>query len=214
MEELARGVHRWAARHPEWHPGEWGAEVACFAVSEPGRTFLIDPLVVDDAGWERLDGVVRGDLAILVTIPYHVRSAEAAADRYGATIWGHPACARRLGDTARFRELAPGSEPPGVRAYGIGNPRRQEMPLLLEQTGALAFGDAVVGVPGSHGPLRVWFYTDFTERWYRDRFLPTLDPLTETGAEHVLVTHGPSVTDDGSQELRRALARVPWFHHG
>jgi hypothetical protein len=211
VERIAHGIHRFTARHPEWHPGEWGAEVACFAVAEPRRTLLIDPLVTDDEGWERLDGVVSGDVAILVTIPYHVRSAEAAAERYRGTVWGHAACAKRMGDTSRLRELAPGSEPAGVRAFAIGKPRRQEMPLLLEGAGALAFGDTVVGVPGREGPLRVWLFGGYDERWYGQRFLPTLLPLADAGAAHVLVTHGPPVTGAGSEELRRALRRKPWF---
>jgi len=214
MERLADGIHRWTARHPEWHPGEWGAEVACFAVADGGRTYLIDPLVGGDDGWEELDGVVAGDVAVLITIPYHVRSAAAAAERYGATIWGHRACARRLADASPFRELRPGEEPDGVRAFQIGNPRRQEMPLLLDASGALAFGDAVVGVPGGEGPLRVWMFTDFTERWYRDRFLPTLEPVAGAAFDHALVTHGPPVIGDGASELRRALERPAWFHHG
>ena len=52
MQEIAPGIHRWTARHPEWHPGDWGAEVASFAVREPGRTLLIDPLV-DGSLWTR-----------------------------------------------------------------------------------------------------------------------------------------------------------------
>ena len=35
--QLADGLWRWTARHPEWHPGEFGSEVACFAL-EPRAT--------------------------------------------------------------------------------------------------------------------------------------------------------------------------------
>jgi hypothetical protein len=214
MEQLAPGIHRFTMRHPEWHPGEWGAQVASFAVTDNGRTFLVDPLVARDDGWSELDDVVTGDVAVLITIPYHVRSAEACARRYGATIWGHRNCVARLGDDARFRELAPGSEPAGVRAFHIGSPRRSEMPLLLEGHRALVFGDALVGVPGRDGPLRVWIAGDVDERWYRGRFLPTLRPLADVRPRHVLVTHGPSVLDDGAAQLHRALRRKPWFHRG
>ena len=34
--EIAPGLWRWTARHAEWHPGEWGAEVASFAVDASG----------------------------------------------------------------------------------------------------------------------------------------------------------------------------------
>ena len=32
MRKLADGLWYWTARHPEWHPGEFGAEVASFAL--------------------------------------------------------------------------------------------------------------------------------------------------------------------------------------
>ena len=95
MQELADGLWRWTARHDEWHPGEWGAQVASFALDAGDVTLLIDPLVAegDEAP---LDALVRGPVAILITIPYHTRSAESLSERYGATIYGHPAVAKRL----------------------------------------------------------------------------------------------------------------------
>jgi hypothetical protein len=49
MEKLSDGRWRWTARHPEWHPSEFGAEVACFAVQAGDTTLLIDPLLPADA---------------------------------------------------------------------------------------------------------------------------------------------------------------------
>ena len=123
IERLDDGLCAWRARHPEWHPGKWGAEVVSFAIGEPGRTLLVDPLVPDNL-WEELDGVVDGSVEILITVPYHVRSAGVAAARYGARVWGHPACAKRLADAAAFCELRPDRTPEGVSAYVIGKPRR------------------------------------------------------------------------------------------
>lgn len=213
IERLDDGLCAWRARHPEWHPGKWGAEVVSFAVAEPGRTLLLDPLVPDDL-WEEVDGVVDGSVEILITIPYHVRSASAAAARYGARVWGHPACARRLHDPAVFCELRPDQTPEGVSAYVIGKPRRHEMPLRIASQRALVFGDAVVGTPEG---LRVWEQIDGgerRERWYSERFLPTLEPLALLDIERVLVTHGPSVIRGGRRALRDALAQPPWYHHG
>ena len=213
MERFASDIWRWTARHPEWHPGTWGAEVACFALRDGARTLLVDPLVLEAAGWERLDGVVSGSVTILITIPYHVRSAEVAAARYRAQIWGHPACTKRLRSTSAFRELEPGGGPKGARGFRIGNPRRQEMPVLIEGCSALVFGDAVVGVPGREGPLRVWvFSAEPDERWYRGRLVPSFGEVTEAAPERVLVTHGPSVAKGGAKELRRALERPSWYH--
>jgi hypothetical protein len=164
VNEIADGIWRWTARHPEWHPGVWGAEVGCYALVGAGRTVLIDPLAPEgDPGfWERLDGVVTGDVVSLITIGYHLRSAEAVCARYpGATVWGHRNVGRRMADPTPFRDLAPDSTPEGVRAYAIGKPRRAELPVLVESHRALAFGDAVVGTDSG---LRMWCNEPIDER--------------------------------------------------
>jgi glyoxylase-like metal-dependent hydrolase (beta-lactamase superfamily II) len=217
VEQVADGIWRWTARHPEWHPGSWGAEVGCFALVAPGRTVLIDPLAPEGDGgfWERLDGVVTGEVVVLITIPYHVRSAEAACARYpGATVWGHRNTARRMARTAAFRELGPRRAPAGVRAFAIGRPRRSEMPVLVESHRALAFGDAVVEAGGE---LRMWSAERVDERrrrWYAERFAPTLEPILESGFDRVLVTHGSPVLDGGREALASALRAPPWYHRG
>jgi hypothetical protein len=213
LEELAAGLWRWTARHPEWHPGRWGAEVASFAVDAGDTTLLIDPLVTHDAVMERLDAVARDRVAILITIPYHTRSAEPLAERYGATVHGHPRVRDRLGRTKDFHPIEPGAElPGGARAYTIGKPRRFEMPIHLPSHRALAWGDALVTT--LEGELRIWHWRDKLDadrrRWYRERFTPTLAPLLELDLERILVTHGPPVLRDGSAALAAALDAKPW----
>ena len=211
MKRLAPGLWRWTARHPEWHPGDFGAEVACYAARAGDETLLIDPLVVDDAA---LDEVVADTkrVSILITIPYHTRSAESLAGRYGAAIWGHPAVAKRLGDASLLREMTPDTKlPGGARAFAIGRPRRYEMPLFLPSHDALVFGDAVVEHGGA---LRVWAQEKLDarrRRFYAERFIPTLAPLLELEASRVLVTHGEPVLTDGTAAL---AAAEPWYHHG
>ena len=209
MQELADGLWRWTARHDEWHPGEWGAQVASFALDAGDVTLLIDPLVAegDEAP---LDALVRGPVAILITIPYHTRSAESVSERYGATIYGHPAVAKRL-RTAKLEPID-GELPGGARAFPIGRPRRYEMPIHLPSHRALAFGDALVTTPS--GELRMWSTTRDRTRWYRERFVPTLAPLRGLQLERILVTHGEPVLRDGSAALRAALDAPPWYHHG
>src|SRR5215216_5269991 len=113
MEKLTGGLWRWTARHPEWHPGEFGAEVACFAISAGDTTLLIDPLLPPEpaAVVDRVDRMLGTRLAILITIPYHVRSTEELWQRYRGdaetTIHGHPAAAKRLVDRSAFREIEP-----------------------------------------------------------------------------------------------------------
>jgi hypothetical protein len=48
LQQLADGLWRWTARHGEWHPGEWGSRVACFALDAGDATLLIDPLLPED----------------------------------------------------------------------------------------------------------------------------------------------------------------------
>jgi hypothetical protein len=89
VRELADGLWRWTARHGEWHPGEWGAQVASFALDAGGVTLLVDPLLPEDDATvlQRLDALARGPVAILITIPYHTRSAERLRERFEATIY-------------------------------------------------------------------------------------------------------------------------------
>ena len=220
MQELAPGLWRWTARHPEWHPGRWGAEVACFAVDAGEALLLVDPLLpaYDDGLLQRLDELAAGAprVAILLTIPFHTRSAEPLSERFDASIYGHPRVADRLERRKRFRAIGPADELPGsARAYAIGTPRRYEMPIHLPSHRALAWGDAVVTT--LEGELRLWHWRDRVDaarvRWYRERFSPTLEPLLELDLERILVTHGPPILHDGAAALRTALATAPWPGH-
>jgi len=218
--KLANGLWRWTARHPEWHPGEFGREVACFALQAGDDAILIDPLLPPDGEpvLERIEGILGDRLSILITVPYHVRSSEEIWRRFkgdaDTSIWGHPACTKRLDDDSGFRELEPDTElPAGITAHAIGKPRRHEMPLHLPSHRALAFGDAVAEVDGR---LVVWATSKVdakVERFHRERFNPTLEPLLELDFDRVLVTHGEPVMKDGRKKLRAALRGKPWSRH-
>src|SRR5688500_8348093 len=157
MQKLTDGLWRWTARHPEWHPGEFGAEVASFAAKADGAgkgtLLLIDPLLPEDEAeasevLETLDGAVDERVAILISVPYHVRSSEDLRRRYrkdtGTTIHGHAAAGERLKDRAGFNEMEPGAPVPGgVTAHSIGKPTRHGMPFHVPRHEALVFGDAV-----------------------------------------------------------------------
>ncbi|MEA2394429.1 MAG: hypothetical protein QOJ82_2320 [Solirubrobacteraceae bacterium] len=225
-QRLADGLWRWTARHPQWHPGEFGREVASFAVQADDALLLVDPLLPDadgDGGEGAVLAVLDaaaadagGAVAILVTIPYHARSAETLWERYradGATIHGHPNVAKRLRDRSALRPLEAGEAlPGGAVAYAIGRPRRMELPLHLPSHDALAFGDAVVE---EGGRLRVWAQRPVDERvqrFHRERFNPTLRPLLELGARRVLVTHGEPVLTGGTAALAAAIDDEPWYH--
>jgi hypothetical protein len=212
------GLWRWTARHPEWHPGEFGAEVASFALQAGDDTILIDPLLPPepDPVLDLIDRQLDGRLSILITVPYHVRSSEEIRrhfrGRAETTIWGHPACRKRLREQDGFRELAPGDElPAGITAHAIGKPRRHEMPLHVPSHAALVFGDAAAEVDGE---LRIWSDRRVdadVARFYRERFNPTLEPLLELDFDRVLVTHGQPLMAGGKDQLARALAAEPWY---
>jgi glyoxylase-like metal-dependent hydrolase (beta-lactamase superfamily II) len=214
VEQIAEGLWRWTARHPEWHPGQWGSEVACFAVDAGDVLLLIDPLVEEP---DQLDDIVAKPVAILITIPYHTRSAEPLRKRHKGTIHGHPKVADRLTRTTGFEPIEPGQElPGGARAFAIGKPRRHEMPIHLPSHKAVATGDTLVTTP--EGDLRLWHWRDTVDerriRWYRERFNPTLQPLLELDLERVLVTHGPPILSYGSAALQAAIDAEPWYHPG
>jgi hypothetical protein len=211
--ELQPGLFSWQRRHPEWHPPGF-ERVASYALVDAGGTLLIDPLLdPDEPGL--LDDVVAGPVRILITLPYHTRSAEPLAERYGAGIHGHPNVASRLRDGARFAALSPGAALDGVRAFAVGSPRRTELPLHLEAARALAFGDVVIERGGA---LRVWIQQPLTAKrldWYERRYKPTLARIVDAvpEVERVLVTHGEPVLRDGHAALRAALDAPP-FHRG
>ena len=216
-DQLADGLWRWTARHPEWHPGDFGSEVASFALKAGDETILVDPLLPPepDAVLDLIERELGERLAILITVPYHVRSSEQIRHRFRGdvetTIWGHRACRKRLSEDAGFRAFEPGDElPAGASAHRIGKPRRHEMPIFLPSHRALVFGDAVAEVDGE---LRVWSderVDAHVSRFYRERFNPTLEPLLELDFDSVLVTHGQPVMQGGRQQLEQALRAEPW----
>ena len=222
MNEIAPGIWRWTARHPEWHTRiEWGHEVASFALVGGSSLTLVDPLLPDPGTADRaetdraLEWLARDAdrLDIMITIPYHTRSAEELAMRYRrampTTIWGHRAVVKRLRDPAtQLRTIEPDQTVgDGVLALAIGKPRRSEMPLYFPRFRALAFGDAVIGIDGG---LRIWQQSSTDPRWHARVFVPTLMPLLDLDVERVLVTHGSPVLHDGRRALQDAVAAGPW----
>lgn len=210
ISELRRGIHHWTARHPEWHPGAFGAEVGCYALEAPGCLLVVDPLLPDDAP-DLLDDLAGGadSVAIVITIGYHVRSAQTLSERYAARIFGPEPARKRLASAEPLEDA-----PAGVEALAIGRPRRKEAPLWFPSHRAIAFGDAVVTTPD--GDLRMWCQEPLTpqrETFYTERFAPTLRPLIDLRPLHVLTTHGQPQMDEGADVLEQCAANTPWFHH-
>jgi hypothetical protein len=191
VEELAPGLHRWTARHPEWRPGaepgtpdDGPPEVGSVAYEAPDALVLIDPLVAD---WAALDALVERHgrpVVVLTTMRFHGRSRDEVAERYGAELRTHTA------------------EPPdGVRRIPVEG--MDESMVYLEAPRALVPGDRLIGDPLRPCP----------ESWLR--YLPgppdaaelraALAPLLELRVERVLVSHGEPVLCDGAAALRFAI---------
>jgi hypothetical protein len=185
-DELAPGIWRWTAEHPEWKASEgWEPEVACFYVEADDATLLVDPLVPQGADgeqfWQSLDADVerRGrPVAVLLTGAWHRRSADAVAARYGATI-----------HVAGEDEL-----PNGVESRPAGS--AGDTALWLPSHRALAVGDALISVGGE---LCLWGAGDD---------LQSVRALLELPVEHVLVAHGDHLPG-GVELIAAALERPP-----
>jgi hypothetical protein len=204
MIELAGGLWRWTAQHPDWHPsGEFGAEVGSYTAHEDGRTVLIDPLLSEET-IAALDEIVTGEVVVAVTITYHVRDSAAAVARWGGVVSGHPDVERRLPEGTPFDPDA------DLRWHQLkrGKERSLELPGLR----ALAFGDRIVGVEGG---LRYWSNNKITEArraFFHRQTSPQLRHLLDVDFDRALVTHGEPVLQDGHQALEDALTGEPWYH--
>jgi glyoxylase-like metal-dependent hydrolase (beta-lactamase superfamily II) len=197
--ELAPGLHRWTARHPDadpsptpGSPADWGPDVACVAYEAPDALVLVDPLVPDDREDLRdaLDALVRRHgrrVAILTTLGFHRRNKEELAARYDAS-------------TSRARKTLPaGVETVQIKGAG-------ETMVWLAEPRALVPGDRLLGADG--GGLRL-----SPDSWLR--YLPSgmrarqlreaLRPLLDLPVERVLVSHGEPVLRGGREAIARAL---------
>jgi hypothetical protein len=199
VDQLAAGLWRWTAEHPEWRPGEgWGPEVASFYAESDDATLLVDPLLPSGADearfWLHLDADVERHgrpVAVLLTTPYHRRSADVLAARYDARIHDGPRPGDPLPGGAQVLEPADGASP-----------------LWLPEQRALAVGDILISVGGE---LRIWWVFQGEEdvRDFRERWLPFLRAWLDLPVEHVLAGHGEHVAG-GRDALAAALERPPY----
>jgi hypothetical protein len=213
--ELAPGLWRWTATHPEWKHGyDWSPVVGCFYAEADDATLVLDPLVPDaEAGrfWSALDRDVerRGlPVAVLLTEAAHARSSGEVAARYGAAVWGHEEARGKVGGT-EFHAVSAGDVlPGGARVLDEGYDGGSGTPLFLPSHGALAPGDAIVEVEGE---LRVWwaFEGEEDERQFRERSLPALRRWLELPIERVLVSHGEQRSFT-REDVVAALELPPW----
>jgi hypothetical protein len=194
MDELAPGLWRWTAIHPDAEedpePGssaDWPPEVGSVAYAVDDTLVLIDPLV-PDALWPELDDLARGrKVIVLTTLGFHRRSRDEVAKRYGAS-------------TSRARRSLPSTVIP------IPLRRAGETIFWLPEVRTLVPGDRILG--DKNGGLRVC-----PDSWlrYLKRGLTgaelrvTLQALLDLPIERVLTSHGKPVLSRGREALARAL---------
>lgn len=184
VSELAPGLWRWTAPHPDWKESDdWEQEVACVYYEAPGATVLIDPLVPPERErfFEALDRDVerRGlPVSILLTVPWHGRSSAELAERYET-----------------MAQAPEGAEPFAV-------PEVDETLWWLPEHGALVVGDSLFG--DGAGGLSLCPDT-WVKGEQRAVLRSSLRPLLDLAIERVLVSHGEPALKDGRAALAQAL---------
>lgn len=194
--ELAPGLYRWTAPHPDWGPhDEWEQSIGCVLYELEGEVALIDPLLPRDEREQALawlDRAIAGrTVSILTTIRWHSRDRRLLAERY-------------RGQTTRAWNAVPaGVVPRWLRGAG-------EIVFWLPRVASLVPGDSLIGDP--EGGLRLcpadWLKD---ERVDLEGLAVRLEPLLELPVEKVLVSHGEPVLREGRAALLHAieLARQP-----
>jgi len=185
VSELAPGLWRWTAPHPDWKEGDdWEHEVGCVYYEAPGATVLIDPLLPPerDRFFEALDRDVerRGlPVAVLLTVPWHERSADELLEHYAAT------------DDA----------PAGIEPFAVAEV--DETLWWLPEHAALVAGDVLLGGAGG---IEVCPDSWLDGRSSHTSIRAALTPLLELPIERILVSHGEPVLGSGREALERALS--------
>lgn len=211
VRELAPGLWRWTALHPDWEadaepgsPADWPQEVGCVYVETAGSVILIDPLVpgepeARETFLAHLDADVERNgkpVSILLTVSWHDRSAGELAGRYGAEVW---ASEQKGVVTSSFE---PGDVLPGG-VIGIDARLAQETIYWLPEQRALVPGDAILG--DGNGGLRV-SPGSWLQHTTPAELKLALAGLLDLPVELVLVPHGEPVLEDGLAALAAALA--------
>ena len=183
-DELAPGLRRWTAFHPDWND-----DVASLAVETGDGLVLIDPLEPPRE--------VERPAHVLLTVFWYLRSTPRLT---GARVWAPSRSARPVENRGvtvsdRFR---PGDDlPGGIAAHATA--RATEVVLWLPEQRALVVGDVLLG-----GPLRLCPETWLGTRTRAD-LAASLRPLLELPIRMVLTSHGEPELASGRSALERAL---------
>jgi len=198
---LSDALTFWTAPHPAWKPNpEWPEDVGFVTWKSADAYVFIDPLVRDDRNpsvWETFDAAVsasRRQVVVLLTAPWHERSARAVSSRYQAPVWIHARGRARVGNLRELTQL-----PAGVEAFIPDGVNEGQVAFYIASERALVVADVFLGTDAG---LRVVLSPRTLDP---EAFAASLDRLRELPIERVLVAHGPSVFSDGRTALHAAL---------
>jgi glyoxylase-like metal-dependent hydrolase (beta-lactamase superfamily II) len=158
---------------------------------------LIDPLVPEGDGdefWAMLDaGIQRSGLpvTVLLTAPWHERSAPVVAERYDATVW--------VRDSPDLLRDSSDLLPAGVEVFVPAGSSEGQVAFFLRQHQALVVAEFFMG---ANGGLRVCPSPAVLDK---DAFDESLRTLLDLPIECVLVSHGEPVLQDGRRRIAEVL---------
>lgn len=208
MQRLGEGLWRWTGLHPRWEPGPDEAlsrEVGCVYHESDDAVVLVDPVVPPEDAEHFLTALDRDveraghPLVILLTSPWHARSAVELAERYAGEVLVH-------GEDPRLplpgaRQFALGDAlPGGVETFDAHF--HGEALLWIADRRTLVAGDVLLGSPDG---LRLAPDDWLPEEEREGRLRRSLAFLAELTVERVLVGHGDPVLEDARGALERAL---------
>lgn len=194
LEQVAPGLRRWSA----WHP-EWRQEVGSVAVDTPDGLVLIDPL---DPPPE-----VRSPVHVLITLYAHGRSGgELGAEH----VWAPARGVRKLknrGVVVTDPFEADPELPGGIKAFATAH--EGEVVYWLPQQKTLVVGDVLLGAGAkphaTSEPLRLC-----PENWLEGattkKLVKSLLPLLDLPVERILLAHGAPVLQGGKDALAALIA--------
>ena len=189
LQQVARGLWRWTAPHPDWEPpkeeddpADWPRDVGCIAYETDDTLLLIDPLVAD-GDFGRLDelAAAKDRVSIAQTVRFHSRSRAELAARYDASA-----------------ELPAGVE--AIEILGAG-----ETMYWISEHRALVPGDRLLGDRPPRLRMCPGSWLRYLGEYTQDDLREALRPLLDLPVELVLVSHGEPVLRDGRRELERAV---------
>ena len=202
VRQISPGLWLWSAPHPEWRGAtDWPEDVNCVYYEAADATVLIDPLVPtgeENEFWQALDRDVERTgrpVAVLLTAPWHERSAAEVSNRYGATVWAHEDGRDRLSVTARSGDL-----PAGVEVFVPAGMSEGQVAFFIRPHGTLVVAEFFMGIDGG---LSIRPSPSLSDR---KAFDESLRRLLDLPIVHVVVSHGEPVLRDGRAKIEEALA--------